>query len=598
MLIQLTREQEEILATNRDIVINAVAGSGKTTTLIEYAKSRPANSKILYIAFNSSVRKEAVEKFEKHSLLNVRVETAHSLAFKFIVAGSNWQVNSTGYKSYEWVKILDIKSGDSYVDLMLATHVNNFIAFWCNSAETKVQELNYLATIENAKTRQFVNHFYEAIVNYTRQALAMMNNGTIAITHDFYLKKFQLAMPILPYDYILFDEGQDASAAMLDVFLNQKAIKIIVGDEHQQIYSWRYAINSLQKVDFDKFYLSQSFRFSDEIAFTANHYLKWKPKFLKLENPVRVLGTDADAGNITSRAVIGRTNLALLADAIKRMNNRQLKSCYFEGNINSYLFAEEGGSIYDILNLSRGNTDGIKSPLIASMPDMKALDEYIENTEDRNLSMLVDMVKQFGQSLPNYVSQLQNMHVDDKNKADIIYSTVHRCKGLEYDEVTLLDDFINEQKFSKLLSEINSGDKSLITVIEEVNLVYVAATRARIKLNLPQALSPFRNVFIQVNDNSNNERIIIDTPTGVRRLRKLNASPNASHSTIESRAQYKFRNNGAAWHKDDDKTLEDLFKQGQSLKELGEYFGRTNSAISSRLKKLRLIEGYDEYNDF
>jgi len=44
--MQLTAEQEAVIATNHDLVINAVAGSGKTTTLIEYAKSRAAGSKI------------------------------------------------------------------------------------------------------------------------------------------------------------------------------------------------------------------------------------------------------------------------------------------------------------------------------------------------------------------------------------------------------------------------------------------------------------------------------------------------------------------------------------------------------------------------
>jgi hypothetical protein len=49
--MQLTEEQLKIINTS----INAVAGSGKTATIIEYAKSRLATSKILYLAFNRSV---------------------------------------------------------------------------------------------------------------------------------------------------------------------------------------------------------------------------------------------------------------------------------------------------------------------------------------------------------------------------------------------------------------------------------------------------------------------------------------------------------------------------------------------------------------
>ena len=42
------------------------------------------------------------------------------------------------------------------------------------------------------------------------------------------------------------------------------------------------------------------------------------------------------------------------------------------------------------------------------------------------------------------------------------------------------------------------------------------------------------------------------------------------------------------WSKEDDHKLQNLFKQGKSVKELAEQFGRNNGAIYSRLKKLKL----------
>jgi F-box protein 18 (helicase) len=125
-----------------------------------------------------------------------------------------------------------------------------------------IEDLNYLDTISEPKTKVFVSSVYNYIKKQAGVFLEMMDNEEIEITHDFYLKKFQLSNPILQYDYILFDEGQDGSAAMLDIFLKQNAIKVIVGDTHQQIYGWRYAVNSLEKADFKTYYLSTSFRFS------------------------------------------------------------------------------------------------------------------------------------------------------------------------------------------------------------------------------------------------------------------------------------------------------------------------------------------------
>jgi len=64
----LTQEQHDIINSTGNIKINAVAGSGKTTTIIEYANARPKGSKILYLEFNRSVKLEA-KKNSKASVL-------------------------------------------------------------------------------------------------------------------------------------------------------------------------------------------------------------------------------------------------------------------------------------------------------------------------------------------------------------------------------------------------------------------------------------------------------------------------------------------------------------------------------------------------
>lgn len=69
--MNLTAEQIAIIKSTGDIKINAIAGSGKTTTIIEYAASRPPQSKILYLAFNKSVKLEAKKKFNDKGLFNV-----------------------------------------------------------------------------------------------------------------------------------------------------------------------------------------------------------------------------------------------------------------------------------------------------------------------------------------------------------------------------------------------------------------------------------------------------------------------------------------------------------------------------------------------
>ncbi|HHW80884.1 MAG TPA: UvrD-helicase domain-containing protein, partial [Bacteroidales bacterium] len=242
--MKLTKEQHAIINSTGNIKVNAVAGSGKTTTIIEYAKARPRSSQILYLVFNRSVKEEAITKFSNHGMSNVTVETAHSLAYRHIYLGSHYRLKHNGYKAHEIIELLHIENNkEKYTEFIIANHILKMLAFFCNSDKNRLQEIDYLSTITDRKARAFVNSLYPYIEQKANILMSKMDKGEIEITHDFYLKKFQLSNPTLSYDYILFDEGQDASMVMLDVFLKQKATKVIVGDTHQQIYSWRYAVN-------------------------------------------------------------------------------------------------------------------------------------------------------------------------------------------------------------------------------------------------------------------------------------------------------------------------------------------------------------------
>ncbi len=298
-------EQSAIINSTGNIKIDAVAGSGKTTTLIEYAKTRPKGCKILYLAFNKSVKLGAIRKFKDQGLDNVKVETAHSLAYKHIVFQHDYRVRLHGYNTSEIVELLNLQgNGEKHTEYVVANHINKFITYYCNSDRQKIQDLNYLDLVSDKRTKKFVKSFYGYIESQTNLFLDKMDKGEIEVSHDFYLKKFQLSDPDLPYDYILFDEGQDASPAMLDVFFKQKATKVIIGDTHQQIYGWRFAVNSLEKADFKTFHLSTSFRFNQDIANLAMGVLKWK-NYIEQNNPVRIKGVGINKGH-KIKAILAR----------------------------------------------------------------------------------------------------------------------------------------------------------------------------------------------------------------------------------------------------------------------------------------------------
>ncbi len=577
--MRLTKEQQDIINSQGNIKINAVAGSGKTTTVIEYARTRPSTSKILYLAFNKSVKQEAKKKFTAQGIYNITVETAHSLAYKHIVFQSKYSVKPQSYKSSEIADILKLQAnGEKHDEFIIANHVNKFLAYFCNSNKDKVQKINYLDTITDTTAQVFVRKYYDYILQATRVLLSKMNSGEIEIIHDFYLKKFQLSTPQLPYDYILFDEGQDASEAMLDVFLKQKATKVIVGDTHQQIYGWRYAVNSLEKTAFTDFYLNSSFRFGDEIANLANGILNLKDLVgLKPETKITGVGTNNE---IKTKAIIARTNLGLLLRAIEYIsNNKSAKNIYFEGNINSYSYAEEGTSLYDVLNLYNSNYHLIKDPIIKMMKDLVELEDYIQKTEDLQVAMMVEIVMKYGNSLPKILNSLKEKHVEDKGMAQMVFSTVHRCKGMEYDSVELVNDFITKDKLENILENAKDEELNLAKLSEEINLLYVAVTRSRNTLFLPEDLAPF--------DFTKSQKIII--------MKEAESLPRETKKIESKKPQKKPNQAYQPWTEELDDELLELYYDGETVPKLALFFGRSQGAIRARIEKLESEDYPDWY---
>lgn len=568
--MKLTDEQKDIINFEGDLKVNAVAGSGKTTTILEYAKHRPSKP-ILYLAFNKSVKAEAEQKLSQQGIKNVTIETAHSLAFRQIVPFSRYKIRFD-YKPQEVIQILGIPTIPAdLTHLKLASHVMRFVRYFCNSSARKVADLNYLDTIYQPESIHFVTQQYDLILHYTRHFLAKMHKAEIDIIHDFYLKQFQLARIQLPYEYILFDEGQDASASMLDAFLNQSAKKLIIGDQHQQIYGWRFATNALQQVDFAVKHLSYSFRFNEEVALLAKNVLHLKAQIGRNgSSQIHGMGRHQ---TIANRATLARSNSALLTRAIELLiQQRELKSIYFEGQLSSYTFSDEGGSVYDILNLYNGERHQIRDPLIASIPSFDHLKEYVEETEDGSLKSLVDLVEKYHNDIPFFMKRIKDCHVDEakRDQADMIFSTVHKSKGLEYDEVFLQDDFVSEQNLMDMQGAIKAKEVDPKTLEEEINLLYVAVTRTKSLLHIPIRLLP--------------------TGFYVEGMKSITTGTNLKIKNEVARQ--KTTKQYAKWTNQEEAELTQLFLSGKPIQTISRLLGRTQSSVKNRIEKLDLWDRF------
>jgi F-box protein 18 (helicase) len=183
--------------------------------------------------------------------------------------------------------------------------------------------------------------------------------------------------------------------------------------------------------------------------------------------------------------------------------------------------------------------------------------------------MLVEVVKEYGKKIPGYIKKLKECHLDhdQKDKADMIFSTVHRCKGMEYDEVTLANDFITEEKIRDLIEGEEGANREKLT--EEINLLYVAATRTKSSLYVPE------NIFPELEKSS-------------RSVKQTKPARIAEKGYSLRSAREKNKSAYAPWTSEEDRMLMELFHDGKSAKQLAKILERTTGGIIARIKKLNL----------
>jgi hypothetical protein len=258
---------------------------------------------------------------------------------------------------------------------------------------------------------------------------------------------------------------------------------------------------------------------------------------------------------------------------------------YFEGNINSYTYADEGASLYDVLNLHNGQHDRIRDKLLATMGSMEDLEDYVEQTDDKQLGMLMDLVETYGNDLHERIATLKRLHVDDDKRqtADMVFSTVHRCKGLEYDEVRLAEDFMTDEALSKQLAEDGSPAQRA-RLNEELNLLYVAVTRARLMLHIPESLMP--------GDLPSSPHVIVqavrESAGGHVRAEAGRNRPAATNGKGYAKRSVTSRPSGTSktWSKEEDALLLRLYHAGKTLHDIAKVLERTPTAVQMRLRKL------------
>ncbi len=283
--------------------------------------------------------------------------------------------------------------------------------------------------------------------------------------HDGYFKRWSLNNPEIPGSFILMDEAQDTNPAMLAALRNQDSQIVYVGDRYQQIYEWRGAVNAMDSVTTrHRCFLTQSFRFGNAIADAATLLLR------ALGEEQRLTGTTSVASKLgcgQPNAVLCRTNAGVIDHVIQAFA-AGLTPCVVGGTVERLL-----------QGVSRIKSDQPTDvPEFFGFQNWHEVVQFSESEEGQHIKTFVRLVERHGENkLRSYLSRVAQRERD----ASLIVSTAHKAKGREWDNVVVVDDFTVVKK--------DDDGQEIGFDEEELRLLYVALTRGRLAVQIPQALA-------------------------------------------------------------------------------------------------------------
>ena len=438
-MIQYTPEQNEVIYSDKKFqYVSSGAGTGKTTTLEGVARAR-RHENILYLVYNSRNKEEAKKKMP----INVTVETAHSLAYKII--GRQYQ-----HKLKNNLKAEDIISFfqwniSNQEDFEKAFKIKTAIEYFLNSDLENILEIN-------SQYKNEIKAFWHSMVSIVKDTAPMIQDG--------YLKLFQLSNPTLFFDLIVIDEAQDLNQTIVDIINKQTCPKIFVGDIHQKIYGYRNTVDILSNKEVT--YLSHSFRFGEPVAKLATKLIKTfsDDSFIlhgNKERDTKIVDHISDE----PYTMICRTNAEVLIQAIEAINRQ--KTIHIIGDLDDLI-----NLIKDIFYLKNNKLDQIVDDKIRAFGSMKKLKGVAENLKIAELNSALKIIDKYQDATIDVIQTVKEQNFGIR-MADISFITAHKSKGLEFVNVRIAEDFVNLFDKSGKLAKAD---------IEEINILYVALTRA------------------------------------------------------------------------------------------------------------------------
>jgi hypothetical protein len=410
------------------LAIKSVAGSGKTTTLLNLSKIHN-KKRILYLAFNKSLIEEIKGKIKGHKISNLFPFTFDALIYDCytIIKNKRPEIKMLSPQTIKdinpWLEGKPFRLRKDCVD-----EYNKF----CNNS-----------TIFNID--QFTDK--KLVVDLWKQTLKGELLTFEALRKLSLIQKWFKDYIDTKYDMVMIDETQDFDMLMLRMLLDDTTIpKIFVGDPKQSIYQWRGCINGFNHMPkaalIIEFY--STFRVGNPACETIRKQFDDCWMISKSKNTTNIIN------NISS--IEGAKYTYLFRTWRKLLTTASLTLDIW---INNYDI-----KIQDIRR---------KHAILSKNKTAFEADEFEDDLPTFLKSITEEQLEEMIQNIEN--------NMVTKNDAKCKMYTIHGYKGLEDDNIRIADDLEIDPSNNIPNNRGISLEKKIRMIEESVNISYVALTR-------------------------------------------------------------------------------------------------------------------------
>lgn len=462
---------------NGHILLNAVAGSGKTFSILEFMKRTKGKS--IFVAFNKSIANELASKVPAH----VESSTLHSFGLKAIrkrfgyikVDGAKVDKLLQKYPATSFKP--DMTNQEKAVLFQQRKQIRDLVSIWKNTG------IDYNNNDQVRSASDYYNINYDPnVLGSARSIMEKSIKSTNWIDFDdmIYIPvAYDLDIP--QYANVFVDECQDLNRTQISFIL--KMIRkpngriIAVGDPKQSIYGFRGAdVKAMDRIrealDAKEMPLSVCYRCPSshiELAKEIVEHIEAAPN--AKEGIVEHIDESELIPSIDKEndpMILCRTNAPLISIAIQMI--KQGKNVHVRGqDLGNYLKSIIVGFKANSIAELNSSIDKWESEQLEFLHKRQASNAIKQNVMD-----YADVLRIFteNETSPYNVTQaIDKLFSDTKHGCTL--STVHKAKGLEAETVYIVKP--------NLMPLVFEGQKDW-ELDQEEHIRYVAYTRSTNKL--------------------------------------------------------------------------------------------------------------------